>query len=76
MNMTEIIKVQRPPSSKGLGSPWLLYDKNRARVEPRAEASINEDVKAAMRSAPKGYFQAEWTDAGWKIGDPVVAQDW
>jgi hypothetical protein len=74
--MTEIIKIQRPLSENTLGNPWLLYDKNRVHVEQRAEAFINEGVKAAMRGASKGYFQADWTDDGWKIGAQVLAEDW
>jgi hypothetical protein len=57
MNMTDI---QRPLSSNDLGDPWLLYDKNRSHVEQRTEGFINEQLKAAMGDAPKGYFQAEW----------------
>jgi hypothetical protein len=51
MNMTEIIKVQRPLSSNELGDPWLLYDKNRSHVEQRTEGYISEQVKAALGGA-------------------------
>lgn len=76
MSKTEIIKVQRPLSTNDLGSPWLLYDQKRAHVEHRLEASIDEQVKAAMGTAPKGYFGAEWTGKEWKIGAKVPAENW
>lgn len=76
MNMTEVIKIEKPLSSNDLGDPWLLYDKNRAHLEERTEGFISEKVKAALGDASKGYFQAEWTSEGWKIGDHVMAEDW
>lgn len=74
--MSEVIKIQRPVSQNGLSGPWLLYDKGGSHLEQRADAFLNEDVKAAMGGAPTGYFQAEWTAEGWKIGDKVLDQGW
>jgi hypothetical protein len=76
MNMTEVIKVQRPLSSNDLGNPWLLYDKGRVHVVHTKEALMDKTVRAAMGNAIKGYFEAEWSSEGWKIGKKARDQDW
>jgi len=76
MNMTEIIKVQRPLSTNHPGNPWLLYDKNHTHVEHREEGAIDKKVRTDMGSDVKAYFEAEWSSEGWKIGKKVLAEDW
>jgi hypothetical protein len=45
-------------------------------VEHSEESLMEKKVKAAMGDAVKGYFEAEWSPDGWKIGKKVRDQDW
>jgi hypothetical protein len=76
IDMTEIIKIQRSLSSNYPSNPWLLFDKKQMHVEHSEESLMDKKVKAAMGDAVKGYFEAEWSLDGWKIGRKVRDQDW
>jgi hypothetical protein len=74
---SEIIKVQRPLSSSHPSTPWLIYDKDYKHIERKPDKLIGVDVKAAIGTDAKGYFNGVWaTGAGWTINERVKGQDW
>jgi hypothetical protein len=75
MNLRKIVKVERPSPTSGL-DPWLIFDKNRAHVEQRGASFVDEEIPNAMGDASNGFFQADWSADGWKIGDKVLDENW
>ena len=68
-----IVKVQLPISSNVPDPLPLVYAKGHRAMKHQP---IGTATLAALGRDLKGYFEAEWIDGRWLIGDRVAAEDW
>lgn len=62
--MRTVVKVQVPLMSTETNAPALVYDKPRRN---QGFLQIDDDLKAAMKGAPKRFFEAEITKGEVKV---------
>jgi hypothetical protein len=74
--MFDIVKVVRPINVRGVPLAWIIYDKDRHRIEKREANQIGEEIKLVIGDDLQGYFEAEWNGKGWIIGARVQPQNW
>jgi hypothetical protein len=74
--MFEIVKVVRPMNIRGVPLAWIIYDKDRRRIEKREANRIGSEIKVAIGDDLQGFFEAEWDGNGWLIGARVQSKNW
>jgi hypothetical protein len=74
--MFDIVKVVRPMNVRGVPLAWIIYDKDRQRIEKRQASRIGEEIKVVIADDLQGYFEAEWNGNEWMIGARVQPQNW
>jgi hypothetical protein len=74
-----ILKVQRPleasPDFQG-DAPFFVYAEGRRFQTLVPRSKIPPVVLAAMRGAPKAYFDAQLQNGEWIFGQRVADQEW
>jgi hypothetical protein len=74
--MFHIVKIVRPMNVRGVPLAWIIYDRDRQRIEKRGANQICEQILLAIGDDLQGHFEAEWTGDGWMIGARVQPQSW
>ena len=75
-----VVKVQKPLASTEADPGYLIYGYTKVDRERRARIQhrLPRNVLNVMRTTPRAFFFAKWSDSAdeWELGDRAPDKDW
>jgi len=70
--MTEIVKIQMPPTSTNHRRPAFIYTKG----DKQISQTLDRELRRAMNGDRQAFFEAEFNGNIWLIGKRIEDQNW